>query len=175
MYSLLVRVPEGLDKLREAFEEYVKKQGLAAVEKVVESGSAAGEDGAAAAGEDADEDGGASKTAAAPKKKGSSDVDPKTYVEALLSVHQKYSGIVSSCFSGDPGFVASMDKAVREFLNRNAVCKTSSSKSPELLAKFCDSLLRKSNKGSEEAEVEELLNNVVCLFNVFCVTVRQEC
>jgi cullin 1 len=169
MYKLLVRVPEGLDKLREAFEEYVKKQGLAAVDKVVEVCAEGA--GAGAGGEDGDEDAG-SKSTAAPKKKekGSSDVDPKTYVEALLAVHQKYSGIVSSCFSGDPGFVASMDKAVREFLNRNAVCKTSSSKSPELLAKFCDSLLRKSNKGSEDSEVEELLNNVVCVFLRACVT-----
>lgn len=166
MYSLLVRVPQGLDKLRDAFEEYVKKQGLAAVEKVVESGA-----NTAAGGDDGEDDEAqGSKTPVKKREKGpsSSDVDPKTYVESLLSVHKKYSSVVTLCFSGDPGFVASMDKAVREFLNRNAVCKTSSSKSPELLAKFCDALLRKSNKGSEESEVEEFLNNVV-RFLCLCV------
>lgn len=37
----------------------------------------------------------------------------------------------------------------------------SSSKSPELLAKYCDSLLKKSSKNPEEAELEDTLNQVV--------------
>lgn len=40
----------------------------------------------------------------------------------------------------------------------------SSSKSPELLAKYCDSLLKKSSKNPEEAELEDTLNQVVCMF-----------
>ena len=39
----------------------------------------------------------------------------------------------------------------------------SSSKSPELLAKYCDSLLKKSSKNPEEAELEDTLNQVVCI------------
>ncbi len=87
-------------------------------------------------------------------------------------MHKKYSELTSNAFLNEPGFVASLDKAVREFVNRNAVCKSqsskggdyTSSKSPELLAKFCDSLLRKSNKTAEESEVEVLLNNIVSLY-----------
>lgn len=37
----------------------------------------------------------------------------------------------------------------------------SSSKSPELLARYCDSLLKKSSKNPEEAELEDTLNQVV--------------
>ena len=164
MYTLLARVPQGLDRLRALFEEHVKKQGLLSVEKVLEGGASGTADGKD---NEDDEDGGnaaGSSTAIAPprKKKDKSDMDPKVYVEALLSIHKRYSEMVSSCFAGEPGFVASLDKAVREFVNRNAVCKNSSSKSPELLAKFCDSLLRKSSKVSEETEVEDLLNSVVC-------------
>jgi cullin 1 len=168
MYALLVRVPESLEKLRDLFEAHVKAQGLASVEKVLENNAAGGEAGtpAGGAGGDDEEEPTPPATAGLKKKKGpsSSDVDPKVYVESLLVVHKKYFAMVNSCFSGEPGFVASMDKAVREFVNRNAVCKDSSSKSPELLAKFCDSLLRKSSKISEEVEVEELLNSVVRLF-----------
>ncbi|KAH9634721.1 hypothetical protein HF086_015594 [Spodoptera exigua] len=42
----------------------------------------------------------------------------------------------------------------------NAVTKAanSSSKSPELLAKYCDLLLKKSSKNPEEAELEDTLN-----------------
>jgi cullin 1 len=34
MYSLLARIPEGLDPLRKKFEEHVKKAGLAAIAKL---------------------------------------------------------------------------------------------------------------------------------------------
>lgn len=59
-----------------------------------------------------------------------------------------------------------MDKACGRFINVNAVTKlaNSSSKSPELLAKYCDLLLKKSSKNPEEAELEDTLNQVVTLF-----------
>jgi len=60
-----------------------------------------------------------------------------------LGVHKKYHDIVLHSFKNDAGFVASLDKACREFVNRNAICVKSSSKSPELLARFCDNLLKK--------------------------------
>jgi cullin 1 len=40
MYSLLARIPEGLEPLRKKFEEHVKKCGLAAVAKLVGEGGA---------------------------------------------------------------------------------------------------------------------------------------
>ena len=45
----------------------------------------------------------------------------------------------------------------------NAVTKFSrgSSKSPELLARYCDGLLKKSAKNPDEAEMEEALQAVV--------------
>ena len=87
--------------------------------------------------------------------------EPKTYVDALLEVHRKYNDLVQTAFSGEAGFVASLDKACREFVNRNKVCKISTSKSPELLARFCDSLLKKSAKNPEENELEDVLNGTV--------------
>jgi len=39
-----------------------------------------------------------------------------------------------------------------------------SSKSPELLAKYCDHLLKKSSKNPEEAELEDTLNQVMVVF-----------
>lgn len=54
-------------------------------------------------------------------------------------------------------------QACGRFINSNAITKmaNSSSKSPELLAKYCDSLLKKSSKNPEEAELEDTLNQVV--------------
>ena len=66
-------------------------------------------------------------------------------------------------FSNDTGFVASLDKACGKFINNNSVTKkaNASSKSPELLAKYCDLLLKKSSRNPEEAELEDTLNQVV--------------
>lgn len=46
-------------------------------------------------------------------------------------------------------------------MNRNVVCKSASTKSPELLAKYADSLLRKSAKSAEEADLENKLTQIV--------------
>uniref|UniRef100_A0A8C0B5I6 Cullin-1 n=1 Tax=Buteo japonicus TaxID=224669 RepID=A0A8C0B5I6_9AVES len=72
--------------------------------------------------------------------------DPKMYVQTVLDVHKKYNALVMSAFNNDAGFVAALDKACGRFINNNAVTKMaqSSSKSPELLARYCDSLLKKS-------------------------------
>ncbi|KAK9765979.1 ubiquitin ligase (cullin) of SCF [Basidiobolus ranarum] len=132
MYTLLSRVPEGLNPLRTKFEAHVKKAGLSTIERIADQGGET--------------------------------MEPKTYVDSLLEVHIKYNDLVTNAFRGEAGFVASLDKACREFVNRNKVCKASTSKSPELVARYCDSLLRKSAKNPEEADLEDLLNNIMTVF-----------
>ncbi|XP_053435672.1 cullin-1-like [Nycticebus coucang] len=92
--------------------------------------------------------------------------DPKMYVQTVLDVHKKYHALVVSAFDNNAGFVAALDKACGRFINSNAVTKIaqSSSKSPELLARYCDSLLKKSSKNPEEAELEDTLNQVMVVF-----------
>merc|ERR1712001_56511 len=92
--------------------------------------------------------------------------DPKIYVSTILEVHRKYNALVLTAFNNDSGFVASLDKACGKFINNNAVTKhaSQSSKSPELLAKYCDLLLKKSSRNPEEAELEDTLNQVMVVF-----------
>jgi len=92
--------------------------------------------------------------------------DPKLYVTTMLGIHRKYHALVLSSFNSDSGFVAALDKACGRFVNSNAVTKQaqSSSKSPELLARYCDSLLKKSAKNPEESELEDILNSVMVIF-----------
>ena len=92
--------------------------------------------------------------------------DPKVYVTTILDTHKKYSNLVQEAFTGEAGFVAALDKACAKFINKNAVTEqvNSSTKSPELLARFCDVLLKKSSKNEEEAELEETLNRVMIVF-----------
>ncbi len=84
-------------------------------------------------------------------------------MEVILKVYKKHNDLVVHAFRNDSGFVASLDKACRRFINDNAVCKSakSASKSPELLARFTDLLLKKSSKNPEEQEMEQLLQDVV--------------
>ncbi|KAJ7919438.1 ubiquitin-protein ligase [Mycena leptocephala] len=142
MYALLARIPEGLEPLRRKFEAHVKAAGLGAVTALVGS---SGEGKAAA---DADK----------------ADLDPKAYVDALLAVHEKNAATVARSFKAEAGFAAALDKACREFVNRNAATGTSAARSPELLAKHADMLLRKSNKVAGDVDLEGALNRVMVLF-----------
>jgi len=92
--------------------------------------------------------------------------DPKLYVSTILEVHKKHAELTQISFSNDPGFVAALDKACRQFINKNKVTDDAknTNKSPELLVKYCDSLLKKSSKNPEESELEELLNSIMVVF-----------
>jgi cullin 1 len=137
MYSLLSRTPEGLVLLRGEFEEYVTRAGLAAVSKLV----------------------GTDPTAIEA-------IEPRAYVDALLEVHAKSSETVHRSLKGDAGFLTSLDRACREFVNRNAAT-TSPKRSPELLARHADVLLSKNNKMAEEGDLEVALNRVVRRLRLF--------
>jgi cullin 1 len=96
--------------------------------------------------------------------------DPKLYVDTVLGVYRKFNAMVSGdCFENDAGFVAALDKACRRFINDNAVCARaqSASKSPELLARFVDLLLKKSARvqiAANESDVDLLLCDVMTVF-----------
>lgn len=54
----------------------------------------------------------------------------------------------------------------RKIVNENSLSKTST-KSPELLAKYCDLLLKKGNKNLEDNELEEKLNQIVRTTDIY--------
>jgi cullin 1 len=91
-------------------------------------------------------------------------IDPKSYVDALLEVNAQYSALVQTAFGGESEFVRSLDNACREYVNRNKVCQKNSAKSPELLSKHADNVLKRSQKSSEEDDMEKLLNQVMTIF-----------
>jgi len=137
MYDLVAKVPDGLNELKRLLETYIYNQGMEAIEKCCD----------------------ASINVNININLFIKDIlffhfylnwtkkDPKVYVQTILDVHKKYDLLVLSAFHNDKGFVASLDKACGRFINNNAVTKkcNSSSKSPELLARYCDFLLKKNN------------------------------
>ena len=177
MYVLLARVPDTLVQLRDLYEAHVKEQGLAATKKVLtanaSNNSAAGDSGPSTP--QTERKASSSNVKSTPttaadsstSTEKSGEIDPKIYFETLLDVYEKFADIAVSTFKSESGFTASLDKACREFVNRNPVCPAGSSKSAELLAKYADGLLRKSAKTNEDAEMEVLLNGIVSFLLAF--------
>ncbi|XP_031632522.1 cullin homolog 1-like [Contarinia nasturtii] len=92
--------------------------------------------------------------------------DSNLYVQTILSVYDKYYELLKDQFKSDVLFKTSLDKACNKFVNSNSVITKSGDPglSPKLLADYCNSLLKKSSKNPEEAELENALNKVMIVF-----------
>lgn len=143
MFRLLERVPDGVQPMLQELENHIVSAGLA--------------DMVAAA-----------------------DVitqDSEKYVERLLDLFRKYSKLVHEAFSDDPRFLTARDKAFKAVVNDTTVFRlelntgkntgakaiTPESKCPELLANYCDMLLRRTplSKRLTTEEIESRLKDVL--------------
>ncbi|KAG0209305.1 Cullin-2 [Mortierella sp. GBA30] len=89
--------------------------------------------------------------------------DPREYVERLIELHAKYMQMCAKVFTNDAAFVAAVDKAFRTVVNDTAT--NTAARSPEVMARYTDTMLRKKQKtGLSEAEIEDRLTRVVILF-----------
>uniref|UniRef100_A0AC34QHY8 Cullin family profile domain-containing protein n=1 Tax=Panagrolaimus sp. JU765 TaxID=591449 RepID=A0AC34QHY8_9BILA len=99
--------------------------------------------------------------------------DCDKYVEQLLDLHTRFTELIKSAFYDDPSFLTVRDKAFQEIVNSTEVFKLEvsskqfkgavESRSPELLANYCDQLLRKTalSKRLSSEEIDEKLNHVL--------------
>ncbi|KAK9745256.1 Cullin family [Popillia japonica] len=87
-----------------------------------------------------------------------------SFVENLLTVYKKYRQQIQEVFNGDQNFMGALDKACSSVINHRPNMGKSPCRSPELLAKYCDTLLKKSSKGISETEVEEKLSQSITIF-----------
>ncbi|XP_014471950.1 PREDICTED: cullin-2 [Dinoponera quadriceps] len=85
------------------------------------------------------------------------------FVESILDVHSKYSELIKDVFKADQSFVGALDKACSAVVNYRPVPRQPA-RAPELLAKYCDSLLKKSAKAASESEIEEKLARSITVF-----------
>ncbi|KAG0288182.1 Cullin-2, partial [Dissophora globulifera] len=89
--------------------------------------------------------------------------DPREYVERLIELHIKYMQMCAKVFTNDAAFVAAVDKAFRTIVNDTAT--NAAARSPEVMARYTDTMLRKKQKtGLSESEIEDRLGRVVILF-----------
>ncbi|KAK5650219.1 hypothetical protein RI129_001248 [Pyrocoelia pectoralis] len=103
--------------------------------------------------------------------------DSEKYVERLLELFRKFSSLVRDAFTDDPRFLTARDKAFKSVVNdttvfrlelgtgKNASTKVVApeSKCPELLANYCDMLLRRTplSKRLTSEEIELRLKDVL--------------
>lgn len=106
--------------------------------------------------------------------------DSEKYVERLLELFRRFSNLVKEAFNDDPRFLTARDKAFKTVVNDISVFKlelpttatamargiksaTPESKCPELLANYCDMLLRRTpfSKRLTTEEIELRLKDVL--------------
>nr|CAD7256069.1 unnamed protein product [Timema shepardi] len=102
--------------------------------------------------------------------------DSEKYVERLLELFHQFSLLVKQAFNDDPRFLTARDKAYKHVVNDTQVFRLElpskqmaglksqpESKCPELLANYCDMLLRKTplSKKLTSDEIESKLRDVL--------------
>jgi cullin 2 len=85
------------------------------------------------------------------------------FVETMLEIHTKYRELVQTVFMSDQQFLGALDKACSAAINcrpnPRAMCPA-----PEYLARYCDTLLKKTVKGINDSETDDKLASSITIF-----------
>ncbi|MQL80010.1 hypothetical protein Taro_012440 [Colocasia esculenta] len=137
MYRLFCRITRGLDPVAQIFKQHVTAEGTALVKQA--------------------EDAASNKKA---EKKDVVGLQEQVFVRKVIDLHDKYLAYVNDCFQNHSLFHKALKEAFEVFCNKGVA----GSSSAELLATFCDNILKKggSEKLSNEG-IEDLLEKVVKL------------
>ncbi|ESO08238.1 hypothetical protein HELRODRAFT_190953 [Helobdella robusta] len=91
------------------------------------------------------------------------------FVESLLEVHNDYTQLIQEVFKSDQQFITALDKAFNKAVNQSPQQSSGrltcvAMRSPELLAKYCDNLLKRGGKTVNEYELDEKLQASITIF-----------
>ncbi|XP_027352111.1 cullin-1 isoform X2 [Abrus precatorius] len=134
MYRLYHKIPKGLDPVANVFKQHITAEGTALVQLAEE--------------------------AACSQTTSGSSIFQEVLVRKFIELHDKYMAYVNDCFMNHTLFHKALKEAFEVFCNKTVA----GSSSAELLAIFCDNILKKggSEKLSDEG-IEETLEKVVKL------------
>ncbi|KAJ6810399.1 cullin-1-like isoform X1 [Iris pallida] len=137
MYRLFSRILKGLDPVSLIFKQHVTAEGTTLVKQA--------------------EDAASNKKA---EKRDVVGLQEQVFVRKVIELHDKYLAYVNDCFQNHSLFHKALKEAFEAFCNKGVA----GSSSAELLATFCDNILKKggSEKLSDEA-IEDTLEKVVKL------------
>ncbi|VVA89777.1 unnamed protein product [Arabis nemorensis] len=134
MYRLYNKIPQQLDPVTELFKKHVTAEGNFLIKQA--------------------------EDAAANQAASTGGVQEQVLIRKVIELHDKYMVYVTECFQNNSLFHKALKEAFEIFCNK----KVAGSSSAELLATFCDNILKKggSDKLSYEA-IESTIENVVKL------------
>ncbi|XP_057832855.1 cullin-1 isoform X2 [Cryptomeria japonica] len=137
MYRLFHKIPKGLEPVAQIFKQHVTDEGTMLVKQA--------------------EDAASNKKV---EKKDTVGAQEQAFVWEVIELHDKYMQYVSMCFVNHSLFHKALKEAFEVFCNKGVAGSTSA----ELLATFCDNILKKggSEKLSDDA-IEDTLEKVVKL------------
>lgn len=152
---LLKRVPLTLPPLLEVFQKYIENQGAEEIvqfkKKTDEEFNILNQNYLNSINDNAN------KSSKVKVKKPVESIDPNLYIKSLLKVYQQYKTVVQVSFDNNAAFTKALDSASQKFINYNIVATPTSrskSKTPELLAKYCDEYLRGKN---DDMNIDEII------------------
>ncbi|KXS20409.1 Cullin-domain-containing protein, partial [Gonapodya prolifera JEL478] len=89
--------------------------------------------------------------------------DPREYVDSLIQLQKRYMDVSNTVFAGNAAYIAAVDKALGTIVNDSS--SNPHAQSSEVLARYCDLLLKKSTKiALADAEVETKLGSLITIF-----------
>ncbi|KAD6453837.1 hypothetical protein R6Q59_015626 [Mikania micrantha] len=137
MYRLFSKIPRGLDRVSSMFKQHVAPEVTTLVKQA--------------------EDAASNKKA---EKRDMVGLQEQVFIRKVIELHDKYLPYVNDCFNNHTLFHKALKEAFEIFCNKGV----SGSSSAELLATFCDNILKKGGieKLSDEA-IEDTLEKVVKL------------
>jgi len=138
MFRLFSRVPSGLQPISDMFKKHIESEGMTLVKQAEAMATQRKDQG----------------------KKDSGTSTEQVFVKNIIELHDKYLKYVSECFANSSLFHKAVKEAFEIFCNKGVAGSTSA----ELLASFCDNLLKKggSEKLSDDG-IEDILEKVVRL------------
>ncbi|KAL3834094.1 hypothetical protein ACJIZ3_008830 [Penstemon smallii] len=134
MYRLFHKISKGLEPVANLFKQHVSSEGMVLVQQV--------------------------EDAVGNKAGNAAGAQEQSFVRKVIELHDKYLAYVNNCFLNDTLIHKALKEAFEGFCNKVVV----GSSCAELLASYCDDILKKggSQKLSDEV-IEETLEKVVIL------------
>ncbi|AMD20092.1 HCL059Wp [Eremothecium sinecaudum] len=148
LYKLMQRDFSLLPELTKSFEEHVKEVGQAEVSRLLQDHKA---------------------TQSSENGKRPTALPPKDYIKTLIDVYVVFSNISEDCFKGDSLFTKALENGSRYYINNNQFAvapgssKNATSKTPEMLAKYSDQLLKR-NKNGAESDNDMSVDDIMTIF-----------
>mmetsp|Transcript_8359 Transcript_8359/g.21552 ORF Transcript_8359/g.21552 Transcript_8359/m.21552 type:complete len:763 (+) Transcript_8359:378-2666(+) len=152
MYRLFSRIPKGKEPMAAIIKKHIEDEGMVLVNETNERATAARTGPSPANAQSGSRRGGSRGDKGAGQE--------NSFVRKLIKLHDKYVVYVVECFQNDSQFLKALKEAFEFFCNK----AIGNSSPAEMLATFCDNLLKRgsSEKLSDDA-IEETFEKVVRL------------